>query len=69
MSTQRRRKSGTSSRQVSSKRSPRKKVESGQHAGHAGLELQSYEVAPAAGQCLAGSNAIGRNLGQASAAG
>src|ERR1022692_593531 len=44
MSTRRRRKSGTSARRVSSKRSPRKKVESGQRAGRAGLELQSYEV-------------------------
>jgi transposase len=44
MSTGRRRKSRTSSRRVSSKRSPRKKIESGQHAGRAGLELQSYEV-------------------------
>lgn len=44
MSTGRRRKSRTSARRVSSKRSPRKKVESGQRAGGLGLELQSYEV-------------------------
>ena len=44
MSTGRRRKSGSSSRRVSSKHSPRKKVESGQRASRVGLELQSYEV-------------------------
>ena len=44
MSAARCRKPGVPSRRVSSKHSPRRKVESGQRAGREDLELQSYEV-------------------------
>ena len=44
MSAARRRKPGVPSRRISSGRSQRRKVESGQRAGRDDLELQSYEV-------------------------
>src|ERR1700680_1294596 len=44
MSAARRRNPGVPSRRVSSKHSPRRKVESGQRAGRDDLELHSYEV-------------------------